>query len=93
MADVHNLNAARADKAKDNTLLSPADCLEDALQELRSGVRVCDKLVVLALDTSPDNSGYAMGFYACNMKASEIVALCEAMKARMLQSMGIIGDG
>jgi hypothetical protein len=88
MADVHNLNAARADKAQDNTLLSPADCLEDALQEVRSGVRVCDKLVVLTLDTTGD--GYGMGYYASNIKASEIIALCEATKARMLRLMGII---
>lgn len=88
MSEIHNLNAERAAKARDNTLLSPADCLDDALREVRSGVRVCDKLVILTLDTTDD--GYGVGYYASNIKASEIVALCEAMKVLMLKSMNII---
>lgn len=89
MSDVTSLNAERAARAQDNRLLSPVECLRDAMRAIESGDRACDKVLVLTLDTSGDRFG--VGYFASQLRGSEILALCEAMKARMLAEMGFVG--
>jgi hypothetical protein len=87
-ADIRSINTIRADRENDNTLLSPVECLEDAAQDLRSGKTKCDKLLVLRLNTS--DHGYAIGFNASHLRASEIVALLEIAKTVFLRQMNFI---
>lgn len=86
MGDIRSLNVVRANRKNDNTLLSPAECFEEAARETRSGERKCDKALVLTLDT--EDGAYGIGFYASNLKASEMIALLEATKAMFLRDMG-----
>jgi hypothetical protein len=90
MAEVRSLNALRANRENDNSLLTPLECLEDAAADIRSGQRKCQKLLILCLDAGDDGMAYALSFFASNMKSSEMVALCEAMKARTLRNMDLI---
>lgn len=90
MGEVRSLNAARAIRERDNTLISPLECLEDAANDLRAGKHTATSALVLTLDTT--DGSYCLGFYASNLKASEMVSLCEAMKHRALQHMGIAGE-
>jgi len=88
MTEVRSINALRADRENNNSLLSPIECLEDAAEDLRAGIKTPDKLLVLGLDTKED--GYRLSFWACNLRSSEIVALCEAMKMRVIRDMDLI---
>ncbi|MCD1644142.1 hypothetical protein [Aurantimonas coralicida] len=88
MGEVRSLGPARAARNRDNRLYTPVECLEGAAEDLRTGDFPCNKLMVLVLDD--DDGAYASRFYACNLKASEQLALLEAMKARVLKNMGYI---
>jgi len=89
-AEVRSINAIRADRENDNTLLSSVECLEDAAEDLRSGKTKCDKLLVLRLNTGDDGSSYDVGFNASNLRSSEMLALMEVAKAILLAGMGVI---
>jgi hypothetical protein len=82
--NVTSLNVARALKNADNRLWSPADCLQDALNDIKD--KPCDKLLVIRIDTTGDK--FSVGYHAAQLKASEIVATLEIMKAYILQEMG-----
>lgn len=58
----------------DNTLISPEQTLLDALDEIKSGKRPANKVLILTL--YDEDKCYGNGFYASNMKASEMVTLC-----------------
>lgn len=88
MGNVSNFNARRAQEAEDNRLLTPVDSLEDALSEVSSGERKCDKILIITLDTEDD--GYGVGYYASNLSTSEQISLLEAMKAQCLSKMGLV---
>lgn len=85
MAEIRNINALRADRENDNTLLSPADCLQDAAEDIRLGNLQCDGLLLIALDRT--NGGFSFRYRCSNMRTSEIVALLEVMKAKALSYM------
>lgn len=90
MVEIRSINALRANKENDNSLLSPVECLEDAIQDIKSGNRKCDKLLVLMLNSDKENGGggYEVGFAASDMKTSEMISLMEAAKYIFLQRMG-----
>lgn len=92
MGDIRSLNAERASRANDNTLISPAECLEDAATDIRSGERVCNKVLVITLNTDGGDMGdvFQVGFYAAQMKSSEMLAAIEAIKTIVLRDMGFI---
>lgn len=90
MGDIENLGAHRAERADDNRLLTPLECLREAIAEIESGDRSCDGVLVLTLDRSGEY--FRVGYYASNMKASEIIATCEIMKTRALKAMGHIPE-
>lgn len=88
MTEIRSINALRAERDNDNSLLSPAECLEDAAQDVRTGERKCQKVLILTLDVGDDDAAYNVGFYAANMKTSEKLALIEAAKSVFLRNMG-----
>jgi hypothetical protein len=90
VGDVVSFNIERAVREDDNTLLSPADCLEDALREVKSGERECDGLLILTLDRSEGR--FCIGNYACNVKSSEMLAMMEVFKSVALTDMGYIPE-
>lgn len=86
-AEIRSIGGIRADKENDNGLVTPAECLEDAAVDIRTGKRVCQKVLVLTLDVGPDGNGYDVGFYASNLRSSEKLALLEVAKVNFLQHM------
>ena len=82
------LGTHRAMLTGDNGDQTPADCLRDALNEISSGERQCTSLLVLTLNE--DDGMFATGWYAANMKCSQMVALVEIVKLRFLAQMGIV---
>lgn len=88
-ADIRSFNAALAEKAGDNSLWTPLDCLEDAANDLRSGKKATSVLVI-TLDAS--DGGYDVRCQMANLKASECLALLEVAKAKALGWMGYIPE-
>lgn len=70
MADDKIINLAA--RSNNNQLSDPISLLKDALAEIETGERKCNKLLILTLD---DETGYDVGFYAAKMKCSELIAL------------------
>lgn len=90
MSEIRSINALRAQRERDNRLLTPVECLEDAAQDMRSGDFPCNKLLVLCL--YDEGGSYASRSYASNMRSSEMLALLEAAKVRVLMDMGYIPE-
>lgn len=90
MTNLTFLNAVRASRAEDNNLISPLETLEDTANDIRSGELVCNKLIVIALDTGDDGEKYELHWNMSHFKTSEVIALCEALKTEMLKRMGLI---
>jgi len=90
MAEIKSLNAARAEREEDNSLLSPAEMLEDAAADIKRELVKATSALALLLDAGEDGKKYSVSFYASNLKGSEMVALCEAAKVLILQTMGSI---
>jgi hypothetical protein len=65
---------------------TPEMALIDATQELASGELQCDKLLIIGLDTRDES--YSIRSYNSGLRNSEILALCEAVKADTLRRMG-----
>lgn len=57
----------------DNRSLSPIQALEWAIKDIQSGERACNRLLIITLDDT--NGQYHSGYYAANIKQSEILAL------------------
>lgn len=65
-----------SDSLNDNRLISPEQTLQNVLDDIRDKTRKCTKLLVLCLD---DEDCYDLGFYAANLKMSEILAMLSRM--------------
>lgn len=88
MTEIRSINALRAERENDNKLLSPLECLEDAAEDVRSGKVPATKVLVLCLDTGPEDTSYNVHFHASKLRASEMLALLEVFKQRVLRDMG-----
>lgn len=66
----------------DNKLITPEGCLQDAIDQIHAGNIKPNKLLVLAL--YGDDVDYDVSHFVSNMKASELVTLCEHGKATFL---------
>jgi hypothetical protein len=86
--NIKSLGAHRALKTQDNRLWSPIDCLTDCIADIQSGAVTCNKLLVLRINTTDEK--FNVGYNACNIKASEILAALECAKAQVLQEMGYV---
>lgn len=69
---------------------SPVQTLEQVLDDIASGYIDPDKLLVLTLDTK--NGAYHVVRYTAGLRSSDVLALCEAAKVKILQRMGFIPD-
>lgn len=87
MSDIISLNIARANATNDNTVVSPAETLRDALFEIESGKRSPQSILILTLDKGPDCDCYGMGWYAAKLQVSEIIALLEHAKYRFIKTL------
>lgn len=71
--NVVSLNAKRADKAKDNTLLTPEELLVDCLKEVREGKMVGQHMVIVMLDDA--NRRYDTHIRMANLTWSATIGL------------------
>jgi len=85
---VTSLGAHRALKTLDNRQWTPVECLQDCINDIVSGKSPTDKLLILRVST--DDEKFNVGYHACNIKASEIIAALECAKAQVLQEMGYV---
>lgn len=85
MTDLVSLNSIRAEKAGDNGLVSPVEVLRNVIAEIEAGKIDPDKLMVLHLSTKGDV--YDSGWYAADLRSSEMIALCEVTKANLIDMM------
>lgn len=85
MADVRSFNAARADKAQDNSLISPLEQIEEAAEDLRSGKADATSAMVILLDRGKDGGDYNHHWYMSKLAASEAIALLEVVKAGLVR--------
>ena len=88
MAELRSINALRAVRENDNSLLSPVECLDDAAEDLRLGEVKADKVLVIALNSK--DGAYDIRWWSSNLLSSEMVALAEAFKMRALKNMDLI---
>lgn len=84
--DIPSLSAIRALKTQDNRLWSPVDCLRDCIKDIESGETPTEKLLILRINAQ--DLKFNVGYNAANIKASEILAALECVKAQILQEMG-----
>lgn len=87
-----NKIAFLSDKVNDTRFSTPETVLLDALQEVREGKRKNEKCLLLWLDQGEEGQSFRISFVNSGLKTSEIVALCEGMKARCMAMMGFV-DG
>lgn len=76
-----------ADIREDNTLVTPEQTLEDALEAIRSGQIKPRSLLILCIDGA-DQESYNIRWLASNLRASGMITLCEIAKAKFLRLMG-----
>lgn len=86
MAEIRSINALRADRENNNSLVTPVECLRDAIADLESGERQANKALVLLLNAGDDGT-YDFGFLASDLRSSEMVALLEVVKTYVLRSL------
>ena len=82
MSDVVNLNTERAKSEDNNTLCTVEEFLEDIYKEERASEEKSTKAIYLALDDSDDS--YAVSYRMSNITLSEMVALLEVIKNRII---------
>ena len=92
MTHARPINALRANRKNDNKLLSPEECLQDALADLSEGKVKATSALVLLLDSGDDGRSYGVHFRACRLKSSEMLSLLEVAKVEVLKSMNYIPE-
>ena len=86
--NITSLGTQRALKNSDNRAWTPLECLRDCIYDIETNHSPCDKLLILRIDTNDEK--FNVGYHACNIKASEILAALECAKAQVLQEMGYV---
>lgn len=81
------LGAVRAEREGDNSLLTPIDALRTAIDDIESGECPADGVLVLRLSRGAEGMFFDTGWYASNMKSSEMLALVEVFRHRILAEM------
>lgn len=85
--NVTSLGAVRADKNADSRHWTAVECLEEAIRMVKAG-EFKQKVIVVSLDT--DDDSFTIDFLAAHISASQVVALSECLKARILAHMGYL---
>jgi len=78
----------RARRLNDNRNADPVAVLRLAADEIEAGERPCDSVVVLMLNRGENDDSYGTSMMAADIRNSEIVALMEVLKIRLMQEMG-----
>lgn len=86
MSDPVDFRREKAKRVTRNDEWSVEDCLLDAIEDVRSGKRKANAVLVLFLDNGDER--YDTGWQAANVSGSQMVALMEAVKATILRDMG-----
>lgn len=87
--DPENNVLSMVDKSNNSAHYSPAQALADVLERMIDPENTwsnCNKILIIGLDTG--DSHYEIGWRCAGLKGSEILSLCDAMKAKMLKEMG-----
>jgi hypothetical protein len=87
MTDAVDLRAEKVKRETDNSKIQPQDTLRMALADLESGAETPNRVMVLCWDDREKE--FDTYFYACNIKSSEMLALLEMTKQRILRDMGL----
>lgn len=87
-AEIRHIEALRAHRTDNASKLTPLQTLEDFAEDIRQGKEKPTKLMIIHLNNDDDK--YTSGFRSCNMKASELLALLEVAKAKVLDWMRIV---
>ena len=69
---------------------SPKQTLELVLKAITSGEVDPDKILILTLDTK--DGAYNIIRYTAGLQSSDVLAVCEIAKVKILQRMGYIPD-
>jgi hypothetical protein len=82
-----DLRAEKVSRENDNRKIQPQDALILALADLESGAETPNRVMVLFWDDGEEE--FDTNFYACNINSSEMLALLEMTKQRILRDMGL----
>lgn len=83
MADIENLNEARAHKEKDCRLWSPLEALEALVRDIKSGELNPSQLVVHHLTENEDKS-QSLGYVAAGVTLPDHIALLRVAETRLI---------
>lgn len=85
MSDPVDFRREKAKRVTRNDEWSVEDCLLDALEDVRSGKREANAVLVLFLDNGDER--YDTAWQAANLRGSESIALMEVVKTTILRGM------
>lgn len=91
MGEVRSLNAIKASREDDNTLLTVKEMLLDIVADIDAGMLSPNKAFLIMV--RDEDGGYDLNWGACNARSSEMIAMCEVAKAELLAAMGFIPRG
>ena len=84
------LNAARAEREDDNSLMTPIDALQSAIAQIKSGDIKCEKILIMTLHEDEETRDYDPGYIGANISSSEMLALIETVKIGILKNMCLV---
>lgn len=87
MDNIESLSIARVKKIDDNRLITPIECLNDVVHDLETREIACNKLMIIRLNTNPDDKYYDVNFNCCNLSTQEMIALLEIVKSILLDDI------
>lgn len=90
MGELRSLNAIKANREADNTLLSVREMLLDVVADIDAGLISPNKAFVITVND--EDGQYALNWGACNARSSEMISMCEVAKTVLLQCMGYIPE-
>lgn len=90
MAEVRPFSSIRAAREHDNSMHTPVDCLRDTIADIEAGEITPSSVLVLGLDRGQDGESFRITWAAANLRSSEMLAVLEAAKARILAEMGYV---
>jgi len=91
MGEVRSLNAIKASRQDDNTLLTVKELLLDMVADIDAGTLSPTKAFLIFVNDTDGN--YELNWGACNAKSTDMIAMCEVAKTELFAAMGFIPKG
>lgn len=91
MGEVRSLNAIKATREADNSLMTVKEMLLDMVADIDAGMMSPNKAFLIMVRDQDD--GYDLNWGACNARSSEMIAMCEVAESELLAAMGFIPRG